>query len=134
MKIKDIVVEAGVMNKLGQAVGTLQNPDFKAGVAKGSDAAKKLFSPSQWLKGGSNKTQKTQPLQIRQALIAASSGRNIYNDDVVSLQNAYNSVRNGSIKPTVDPAALSVALKTAYSQKPLNNAQKQLLMQFSKQF
>ena len=135
MRFKEIV-EAGVMNKLGQAVGTVQNPEFQAGLNKGSAMAKKLFTPSQWLKSGSSdkKTAGTNNLANRQTLVAVASDRNLYGDDLSRIQSLYNGVKNGSIRPTVDPAALMTALQTAYNRRTLSGAQKQLLLQFSKQF
>jgi hypothetical protein len=145
MKIKDIVVEAGEFKQGFKAVDRALKPsnyiskDAKSAYSKGFNAVDKILSPKKWF--SSDKEAEPQSaaapamksVDIRTAVENAAAGR-VYQQDVQALKKIYSAVKSGAIKTNLDQAALLAAIKTAYQQQPLNDNQRALLSQFSKQF
>lgn len=128
MKIREVVTEISSYEKGRNLLrpSTWIDPEVKANYDKGRSAMNKVLSPSKWFKGSPKTTQsKSQPQQIRFALINASQGKPLYNADIVALQSVYK---------TASDAATKAAIKLAYLGKPLTKEQQQLLAVMSKQY
>jgi hypothetical protein len=144
MKIKDIISEApggyqqgkAAMTKLLSPSKWLDNTKFKQDYNRGHDAMSKAMSPSKWFSGSNDAASAKHAPQysIRQSLVAAGTGKKLYGDDVTVLKQAYSDIQSGKIKTNIDANQLLVAIKSAYSGQQLADNQKQMLIQFSKQF
>ncbi len=137
MKIKDIVVEAGLAYKAGQVAGTaIANKDeFATGYQKGKDMMNKIMSPSKWLSKDSKTTAASIPgYRIRQSLEQASRGAQMYRSDTEVLKDLYSKLKSGKVKTNLPLDQVLVAVKAAANGVGLNDQQKELLGTLSKQF
>ncbi len=137
MKIKDIVVEAGLSYKAGQVAGTaIANKDeFATGYQKGKDMMNKIMSPSKWLSKDSKTTAASIPgYRIRQSLEQASRGAQMYRSDTEVLKDLYSKLKSGKVKTNLPLDQVLVAVKAAANGVGLNDQQKELLGTLSKQF
>ncbi len=137
MKIKDIVVEAGLSYKAGQVAGTaIANKDeFATGYQKGKDMMNKIMSPSKWLSKDSKTTAASIPgYRIRQSLEQASRGAQMYRSDTEVLKDSYSKLKSGKVKTNLPLDQVLVAVKAAANGVGLNDQQKELLGTLSKQF
>lgn len=148
MKIRDIISEAGIGQAVGQAAQGVGSVVGKAagaaqmahqGFKAGQDKMDKLLNPKRWFskdKSDNTAADSRTPAahETRQVLQQAAQGRPLYLQDKKDLKQLYQSVVNGDITANVDSAALSRALKAAYTAQPLDKNQQQLLAQFSKQY
>lgn len=148
MKIRDIVLEAGIGQAVGQVAQGVGSVIGKAagaaqmahqGFKLGQDKMDKLLNPKRWFgkdKGDKSATGTRTPAahETRRVLQQAAQGRPLYLQDKKDLKQLYQGVVNGDITANVDATALSRALKAAYTAQPLDKNQQQLLAQFSKQY
>jgi hypothetical protein len=122
-------------NKISSPSSWLDDTKIKQDYQKGKDKVDRLISPSQWFKGGKKTSTKVvSTLQTRQSLQRAASGKKLYNDDIETLTSLYNKVESGEVNSSINQNQLLQTIKAAYKQQPLNDQQKNILLQFSKQF
>jgi hypothetical protein len=109
---------------------------FKQDYQRGKDIAGRITDPKQWFKGSSTKAASSEEPQMRpkESLERAGHGMKLYRNDIEILKIVYNHVRAGTITTNLNPKQLAEIIKAAYNQQPLNDQQKQTLLQFSKQF
>jgi len=132
MKIKDVVAEA-----LPKDVGDVAQLSVN-NISTGADAVNKLFSPTQWFnKKNIEKDEpetptqkapvkKTSPHLFKTSLVNAGSGKELFRDDLVRLQQLSSKYQEGS--------AEAEALTAASKQQPLDKNQKQILLNLSKKY
>ena len=137
MKIKDIVVEAGLAHRAGEIAGTAMahKDEFATGYQKGKDMMNKIMSPSKWFDKGSKTTAASNPgYRIRQSLEQASRGAQMYRSDTEVLKDLYSKLKSGKVKTNLPLDQVLVAVKAAANGVSLNDQQKELLGTLSKQF
>jgi hypothetical protein len=140
MKIRDIVIEAGLAHRAGELAGTVAaNKDqFVSGYAKGKDTMNKIMSPSKWFEPtgtkAANPESQIKGYQTRQSLVQASQGSPIYASDTAVLKDLYSRLKSGNVKTNLELTQVLTAVKSAFNGVALNDEQKKLLGELSKQF
>jgi hypothetical protein len=122
-------------NKIASPSSWLDNTKVKQDYQKGKDKFDRLISPGKWFKGEKSKASKAvSTLHSKQSLQRAASGNKLYNDDIETLKTLYNKVDNDEVNLSINKNQMLQTIKAAYKQQPLNDQQKNILLQFSKQF
>jgi len=138
MKIRDIVVEAGLARRAGELAGTVaaNKDEFVSGYEKGKNMMNKIMSPSKWLQKNPTAAPKSQTkdYQIRQSLVQASQGNPMYASDTAVLKDLYNQLKSGKVNTNLELTQVLTAVKSAFKGVALNDEQKKLLGELSKQF
>jgi hypothetical protein len=147
MKIRDIVVEVGPASyEKGKAkMGKLMDPtqwfdgtDVKQQYDIGKDKMNKLLSPSRWFEPtgtkAANPESQIKGYQTRQSLVQASQGSPIYANDTAVLKDLYSRLKSGNVKTNLELTQVLTAVKSAFNGVALNDEQKKLLGELSKQF
>jgi hypothetical protein len=135
MRAREFIVEgpfdtdASPAQSLGTAAGAVKAgvDQFKSNYNRGAAAMDKVLTPSKWGSGSaaSSKQSKIQPQVIRQSLLNASAGKPLYHDDIAALKSVYADAPD---------EATALAIKAAYTGKPLTSEQKNKLAVMSKQY
>ena len=153
MKINEIISEAGVAQKIGQGAGSVAQGvgkaagiaaggagQFHSGFKAGQKKMDKILNPSKWFsndKDTDNTAQQvaqSNPLHTRQALERAGSGRPLSQDQVSIIKSLRSQIESGERETQVDAGSLIQILKLLEKNSPINDQQRQLLMQVSKEF
>ena len=138
MKIRDIVVEAGLARRAGELAGTVaaNKDEIVTNFQKGRDKMNKIMSPSRWLEKNPTAAPKSQTkdYQIRQSLVQASQGGPMYASDTTVLKDLYNQLKSGKVNTNLELTQVLTAVKSAFNGVALNDEQKKLLGELSKQF
>jgi hypothetical protein len=116
MKIRDVIVE-GPFDTIKSVAGNVAataaqtKTDFNRGYKK----MDKLLSPSKWGKDDADDTPtaaKLVPHVAKQMLTRASTGQQLYNDDLKTIASLRSAISAGTLKTKQDPAAIDLALKS----------------------
>jgi hypothetical protein len=138
MKIKDIILEADLSYRAGELAGTVAaNKDqFVSGYEKGKNMMNKIMSPSKWLQKNPTAAPKSQikGYQTRQSLVQASQGSTMYASDTAVLKDLYSQLKSGKVNTHLELTQVLTAVKSAFNGVTLNDEQKKLLGELSKQF
>lgn len=151
MRIQDIISEAGIAQAVGKAAQGLGSVVGKTagaaqmahqGFKQGQDKMDKILNPKRWFSKDQNTDKEkttspstvAEPYENRRILQQAGQGRPLYQQDLANLKSLHRSISSGEVPTNIDQTSLLLALKSAYRGQSLNDNQKKLLMQFSKQF
>lgn len=142
MKINEIVIEAGLIGKLGNVVsgakeiGSALNQKYK----KGQDAARTLINPSRW--GSSNTAvepaadspDENPSYQIKQSLTSIAGGNKPMLNDKNIAKSLKNKIKIGTQKISANPQQSIATLDKIYNGQPLDKNDLTVLTQLSKDF
>jgi hypothetical protein len=140
MKISEVVsgYQQGkdLADKITSPSRWLDNTKVKQDYQRGQDIAGRILDPKQWFKGGSKaEPAKTTPqIRPKESLQRAGQGQKLYRNDIEILKATHQKIESGEVKTRLDQNSLLKTLEAAYKQQPLNDQQRNLLLQFSKQF
>jgi hypothetical protein len=140
MKIYEVVggYERGkeIADKISSPTKWLQGTKVDQDYQKGKQLAARALDPTKWFKGQSSDkpTASTQQaIRPKEPLVRAAQGSKLYRDDVETLKILYSQVEDKKVA-VKDINQTLQTIKAAYKQQPLNDQQKNILLQLSKQF
>jgi hypothetical protein len=134
MRINEILVEGpfAAMGKIAR--------DAKQGYRAGYNAVDKVLSPSKWgdATPGVNQTGSTVRTStpnhvIKAAINKVVNNEKLYNEDITVLKTAKAKIESGELAVKDDKNDLINVLRYAYSLKPINDQQKQMLARLASQ-
>jgi hypothetical protein len=140
MKISEVLggYEKGkdIADKITSPSRWLDNTKIKQDYQKGQALAGRVLDPKQWFKSGSSKTTASAEPQIRpkESLQRVAQGLKLYKNDIDVLKSLHQRITAGEVKTKLDQRSLLKTLEAAYKQQPLDDQQKNTLLQLSKQF
>jgi hypothetical protein len=131
MRAKEFIFEAGIAYNAGKIAA--QKDQFASGYQKGKGMMNKIMSPSKWFQK-SEKPVETKGYRTRQSLEQASRGAQMYRSDTEVLTDLYRKLKSGAVTTNLPLDQVMLAVKSAANGIALNDEQKALLGQLSKQF
>ena len=138
MKIYEVVgsYQRGkeIADKVSSPTKWLQGTKIGQDYQQGKALAGRVLDPKQWFKGGSKPSAAPQQtIRPKEPLVRAAQGNKLYRSDVETLKALYSQVENKTVT-VKDVNQTLQTIKAAYNQQPLNDQQKNILLQLSKQF
>jgi hypothetical protein len=127
MRAKEFIIE-GPFDTAKAAADTVSSigSQLKGGFDQGYNKMDKLLSPSKWGKDSNDDKKsvaKFVPHTAKDVLKRASTGQNLYNDDIATIASIRSAISKGIVKTKQDPNAIDQALKALSQTKVANKDQ-----------